>query len=380
MTEIEVPLSLPDLDEREIAAATRVLRRRWLTMGEETLAFEAEFAAAVGVPQAVAVSNCTVGLHLALLALGVRPGDEVLVPSLSFVASANAICYCGATPVLAEVTSEADLNLSPADAAARITPRTRGIVAVHYGGYPADMGRLATLARDRGLFLLEDAAQAAGAARDGRACGAWGDAACFSFYSTKNMTTGEGGILTTADAEVAERARLLRSHAMTATVLERDRGERFGYDVVDLGYNYRIDEMRAAIGRVQLEKLAVNNERRRRLTETYRSRLAAAPGVEVPFAGLPGTSSHHLMPVLLPPGTRRDRVAESMRARGIQTSVHYHPIHLMRYYRERYASQTGMLPLTERVAERELTLPLYASMGEAAVEKVTEALRQSLDG
>ncbi len=379
MSEIRVPLSIPDVGQKEIKAVTAVLKRRWLTMGEETTAFESEFAEAVGVENAVAVSNCTVGLHLSLLALGVGPGDELLVPSLSFVATANAALYCGATPIFCDLSGLDDLNISADDIEKRITPATKGIVVVHYGGYPADMTRITEIAKEKNLFVVEDAAQAAGAACDGTACGAWGDAACFSFYSTKNATTGEGGMVTTNRKDVAERVRLLRSHAMTATVLERDRGERFGYDVIDLGFNYRIDELRAAMGRVQLAKLPAANARRREITDLYRAELSGIAGLGVPFRGAPGDSAHHLMPVLVPEGDDRRRVADAMRKRGIQTSVHYRPIHLMSYYRERFGSGEAMLPLTEEVAGRELTLPLYATMTDDQVGEVCDALLESVE-
>jgi dTDP-4-amino-4,6-dideoxygalactose transaminase len=379
LSEIRIPLSIPDIGEEEVEAVSRVLRRRWLTMGEETGAFEDEFARFIEVEHAVALSNCTVALHLALLALGLREGDEVIVPSLSFVATANAVRYCRAAPVFADIRSEDDPNLDPADVAGRLSPRTKGIVAVHYAGYAADMAALRHVAESRGLFLVEDAAQAAGAAGPGFRCGAAGDAACFSFYSTKNATTGEGGMLTTSNGRLAERVRLLRSHGMTATVVERDRGEKFGYDVVDLGYNYRIDEMRAAIGRVQLRRLRENNLRRRHLTARYHDALAGVDGVDLPFRGARGESAHHLLPVLLPVGVDREGVAAAMRKRGVQSSVHYRPIHLMRYYRGAQGTGEGLLPRTEAYAARELTLPLFGTMTEQQVDEVVAALRSSLE-
>ena len=206
MVEIRVPLSIPEVGESEIAAASDVIRRRWLTMGDQTEAFEAEFAALVGVEHAIATSSGTAALHLTLVSLGVGPGDEVLVPSYSFVATANVVCYCRATPVFVEITSADDLNLSVDDAISKLSPRTKGIVAVHHSGWAADLCRLRDLADENQLFYVEDAAHAAGASRDGISCGASGDAGCFSFYSTKNVTTGEGGMITTSDAELAVRA------------------------------------------------------------------------------------------------------------------------------------------------------------------------------
>lgn len=369
-----IPLSIPEIGEEEVEAVAAVIRRRWLTMGEETAAFEEEFAEMAGAKSAIAVSNCTVALHLALLAVGVKPGDEVIVPSLTFVATANAVLYCGATPVFADIRGAHDLNIDPADVKAKITDRTRCVVAVHHSGYSADMPLLRKICDESGIFLLEDAAQAAGAGGDGWRCGSSGDIGCFSLYSTKNITTGEGGMITTNNPELSDRMMLLRSHGMTASVLDRDSGKKFGYDVVDLGYNYRIDELRAAIGRVQLGRLDAANRRRRELTLRYHRRLARFPELSLPFLGASGQPSCHLLPVILPPRLERNAVAESMRDRGVQTSVHYKPVHLMSYYLETQGCGDGMLPITEDVAARELTLPLFATMSDMQVDFVCDTL------
>lgn len=373
LSDHDVPLAVPDIGDAEIEAVTAVLRRKWLTMGEETAAFEREFAALVGARHAIAVSNCTTALHLALLALNVKSGDEVLVPSLSFVATANAVRYCGATPVFVDVTSMDDWNVSVSDAATKTTARTRGILAVHYAGYPADVKALRAFAKERGLFFVEDAAQAIRASRDGVTCGTAGEVACFSFYSTKNATTGEGGMVTTNRDDLADEIRSLRSHGMTASVLDRDTGRAFGYDVVGLGYNYRMDEMRAALGRVQIRRVAGYNERRAALTTRYREALADSSGLALPFEVAAGTSSHHLMPVLLPEGSDRGAVAGALRARGVQTSVHYRPIHEMTAYAAVRASAN--VPLTEAIGARELTIPLFPTMTAAQHAHVVASLR-----
>ncbi len=377
---LAVPLAIPDVGPDEIAAATRVLERQWLTMGEETIAFEEEFAALVGAPHAIAVSNCTAALHLALIALDVGPGDEVLVPSLSFVATANAVLYVGATPVFVDIPGAHDLNLDLADAERKLTARTRAIVAVHHSGHPADLVALRAFADRHGLAFVEDAAQAIGAAREGLTVGTAGDLACFSFYSTKNATTGEGGMVTTTRDDLAERVRLVRSHGMTASVLDRDRGKVFGYDVVELGYNYRIDEVRAAIGRVQLAKVRGYNARRAEIVARYRDALASIEGLGLPFAGVPGTSVNHLMPIVLPPAVDRIAFAAALRARGIQTSVHYRPIHLMAHHRRVCGTGEGLLPVTEDVAERELSLPLYPTLTDAQIDHVIDSIQAGLAG
>lgn len=372
-----IPLADVDLGPEEEAAVLDVLRRGWLSMGEVTAAFEAEFAALTGARHALAVTNCTAALHLAGLALGWGPGDEVIVPSLTFVATANAVRYTGATPVFADITSERDFGLSAEDAERRITPRTRAIVVVHYAGHAADMASLLAVAERHGLDVVEDVAHAPGADLAGRALGTWGKIGCFSFFANKNMTTGEGGMVTTGDDDLAARLRLLRSHGMTSLTWDRHKGHAWSYDVVAPGYNYRIDEVRAAIGRVQLAKVAAANQRRRDLDALYRELLpAAAPGLGVPYGESRGTPACHLRPVLLPAGADRRRFMDEMKARGIQTSIHYPPVHHFSYYRE--AAGEVSLPLTELVGAREVTLPLYPGLTTGDVESVVAAAAESL--
>jgi dTDP-4-amino-4,6-dideoxygalactose transaminase len=373
-----IPLADVDLGPEEEAAVLDVLRRGWLSMGEVTAAFEAEFAALTGARHALAVTNCTAALHLAGLALGWGPGDEVIVPSLTFVATANAVRYTGATPIFADISSESDFSLSAEDVAERITPRTKAITVVHYAGHAADMGAILALAERHGLAVVEDVAHAPGGDLDDRALGTWGNIGCFSFFANKNMTTGEGGMMTTDDDELAARLRLLRSHGMTSLTWDRHKGHAWSYDVVAPGYNYRIDEVRAAIGRVQLAKVTAANKRRRALDALYRELLpAVVPELGVPYSSTRGTPACHLRPVLLPPGADRRRFMDEMKARGIQTSIHYPPIHRFSYYRDAAGATT--LPLTDLVGEREVTLPLYPALTTADVESVVAAVAEALD-
>ncbi|WP_322805968.1 DegT/DnrJ/EryC1/StrS family aminotransferase [Thermanaerothrix sp.] len=374
-----IPLADIDLGEEEKTAVLKVLDRRWLTMGEETQHFEQEFADYIGATFACAVSNCTVALHLACLALGLGPGDEVLVPSLTFVATAAAVRYVGATPRFVEITSEKDFTISPQDIVNRITPRTRAIIVMHYGGFICDMPSILNIARQYNLFVIEDAAHSPGTSLEGRKAGIWGDIGCFSFFSNKNLSTGEGGMITTHRQDIAEKIRLLRSHGMTALTWDRHHGHAWSYDVVALGYNYRLDELRAAIGRVQLRKLDSNNQHRAELVAHYRERLREhSPAIEVPFEGHPGQSSYHLMPILLPHGTSRELFMEGMKRRGIQTSVHYPPIHQFSAYQGLALFQGNGLPLTESVANREVTLPLYPMLTKTQVDEVVEAVSEAL--
>ena len=379
MTNWRIPLADLDLGSEEKAAVMEVLDRRWLTMGEVTQAFEREFADFVGVKHALAVGNCTEALHIACLVAGIGPGDEVIVPSLTFVATANAVAYTGALPVFAEVTSPSDLTISLDSIEAKITPRTRAIIPMHYGGYPCHMEEINALARKHNLAVIEDAAHAPGASLDGKRMGTWGDMGCFSFFSNKNMTTGEGGMVTTNNSDYVDKLGWLRSHGMTSLTWDRHNGHAWSYDVVFPGYNYRMDEMHAALGRVQLQKLARNNARRAALVAVYRQILpTVAPEIELPFPDHAGVSSYHLMPVLLPAGCDRVQVMENMKTHGVQTSIHYPPIHTFSHYQKWLGERIGPMPITEDVASRELTLPLYPGMSNSDVEAVIDALNDAL--
>ena len=377
--EWRVPLSDIDFGPEETAAVQQVLASRWLTMGAITQQFEQEFAEYTRARHAIAVTNATAALHLACAAIGLGPGDEVILPSLTFVATANAVRYTGATPVFADIEGETNLNVAPQSIEACITPRTRAILVVHYGGYACDMPAILAIAQRHGLAVLEDAAHAIGSQLEDRMLGAWGRIGCFSFFSNKNMTTGEGGMLVTDDDQVAEKLRLLRSHGMTSLTWDRHKGHAWSYDVVDLGYNYRIDEIRSALGRVQLEKLGNNNPLRRDKTALYHELLQElCPAVGIPFREHPGISACHLLPILLPVGTLREACMEQMKSRGIQTSIHYPLIHQFSAYRELFTQTSSDLKRTESVAVREVTLPLYPALSTTDVELVVHALRDSL--
>jgi dTDP-4-amino-4,6-dideoxygalactose transaminase len=374
----QVPLADLDVDQDEIAAVTHVLRSQWLSMGPVTAEFEQRFAAYVGVRYAFAVTNCTAALHLAHLALGAGPGDHIICPSLTFVATANAIRSTGATPVFADITTPDDLNIDPDDIAAKIDTATKGICVVHYAGYPCDMERIMHLARRHHLYVVEDAAHAPGAAcrmgdRGLQKCGSIGDIGCFSFFSNKNMTTGEGGMITTNNAALADKIRLLRSHGMTSLTWDRSRGHGFSYDVVCPGYNYRIDEIRSAIGLVQMQKLADNNQQRLEITNMYKERLGGIEEISLPFLQAQSLSSYHIFPIVLNSSTHREPFMRFMRDKGIQTSIHYPPVHTFSAYAS--CRQNCHVPLTEDIGTREVTLPLYASMSRAQVEYIITAIK-----
>ena len=370
---LRISLSDPVLGEREKEALCSVIDSGWITMGERVAEFERAFAELHGARDgAVAVNSCTAGLHLCLSALHVGPGDEVLVPSLTFVATSNAVLYVGATPVFVDIEKEDLPHISLTDAAAKITPKTKAVIVMHYGGYLMDLPRWRAFADAHGLMLIEDAAHAPAVGEVGRLS----DAAAFSFFTNKNMTTSEGGMVLAKDSEVLQRIRGMRSHGMTSSTLDRNKGHAFSYDVTMLGYNYRMDELRAAMGLVQLERLPEWNARRRELTRFYRKAITEdIPKVSVPFEPDHETSAH-LMPILLPEDVDRERIMDHLRRDGIQTSIHYPPVHKFSYYQERFPGNS--LPNTEQFCARELTLPLHPGLTESDVERVVSVLKQAL--
>ena len=369
-----ISLSDPVLGEREKEALCSVIDSGWITMGDRVGDFERAFAELHGARDAVAVNSCTAALHLCLEAFDVGPGDEVLVPSLTFVATSNAVLYVGATPVFVDIEKEDLPHISLTDAAAKITPKTKAAIVMHYGGYLVDLPRWRTFADAHGLMLIEDAAHAPAIGEVGQLS----DGAAFSFFTNKNMTTAEGGMVLARDDSVLETMRRMRSHGMTSLTLDRHRGHAYSYDVTMLGYNYRMDELRAAMGLVQLERLPDWNARRRELTRFYRKAISEdIPEVSVPFEPDHETSAH-LMPILLPDDVNRERIMDHLRRDGIQTSIHYPPVHQFTYYQERFPGTS--LPNTEKFCTRELTLPLHPGLSEGDVERVVKTLKRAISG
>jgi dTDP-4-amino-4,6-dideoxygalactose transaminase len=372
----KIPLSDLDLGEEEIDAVTSVLRSKWLSMGPVTQQFEAAFAQYIGVKYAFAVNSGTAALHIACQVLGLGPGDEVILPSLTFVATANTVLYVGAIPVFADITSLADFNISPDDILKKITSRTKAITVVHFAGYPCQMDRIMEIARAHNLKVIEDAAHAPGAVHKGKKIGAIGDVGCFSFFSNKNMTTGEGGMIVTNDEALAGRIKLIRSHGMTALTWHRHRGHAYSYDVVETGYNYRISEITSALGLVQLKKLEQNNDKRRRLTELYREHLKDTPWFSLPFLQSEGKPSYHVFPVLLAENINREKFIDKLKSKGIQSSIYYPPVHLFSKYRQMFGFKEGMLSKTEYVGKHEITLPLQPLLKEEDVSYIAGIINQ----
>jgi dTDP-4-amino-4,6-dideoxygalactose transaminase len=375
MSRWTVPLADVVVSEEDIAAVADVYRSGWLSMGPETEALEEAWRAYTGAPHAFAAANGTAALHLLCAALGLGPEDEVIVPSLTFVATVNAVRYVDATPVFADVAGLLEPWLSTAAVEAAITPRTRAIMHMTYGGHPGETLALRDLARRHGLAFLEDAAHGAGTRLDGQHVGTFGAGGAFSFFSNKNLAVGEGGMVTVADEAAAERVRLLRSHGMTTLTWDRHRGHASGYDVVALGFNHRIDEPRAALARRRLARLDDENAARGRIDAGYRERLAAVAGVEPALAPVAGAQlAHHLFTVVLDETIDRAGFREALAAEGVQTSLHYPAVHRFSIYA---ADPEPALPVTDAYAARAVTLPMFAAMTEAQLEAVVAAVSRA---
>jgi dTDP-4-amino-4,6-dideoxygalactose transaminase len=379
LTDWRVPLSDLDYGSEEANAVQRVIASKWLSMGPEVQAFEHEFAAMQEAKHTLAVSSATAGLHLALLALGVGPGDEVIQPALNFVAAANMTVAVGATPVFADICSLDEPTIDPSEVERAISPRTKAVVVMHYSGSLCRMGELTELCAARGIAIVEDACHAVGVAYhdarnrwpNGVMAGSIGDISAFSFFSNKNIAAGEGGMVVTNRADLAERVRLLRSHGMTTLTWDRHKGHAGSYDVVNPGYNYRLDELHAALGRAQLIKLERNNQRRRNLLASYREAVESL-GWTMPFAEGIGYSSGHLMVIVAPSPDIRERAVNALRQSGIQSSMHYPCV----------ADFTGFvgssgegLEETRQFTRRAITLPLYPTLNPDRINDIVEVLR-----
>jgi dTDP-4-amino-4,6-dideoxygalactose transaminase len=370
----------PSMGPEEEQAVAQVLRSGWITTGPRTKEFERVFAAYRGAAHAVAVNSCTAALHLSLVALGVGPGDEVITSPITFASTANVVVHTGATPVFCDV-QEDTLNMDPEALRRALTPRTRAVFAVHFAGHPCDMDEITAIAGERGVPVIEDAAHAVEAEYRGRPTGSLARAAAFSFYATKNITTGEGGMLVTDDGKLAERVALLALHGIS-----RDAWKRYGaegyhhWDTVAAGYKYNMFDIQAAIGLEQLKKVGRFWESRKRLVERYDAALAGLPGLR-PLVRRPYvTASYHLYPIRVTPaaGLSRDDFIAALNRRNIGVGVHFRPVHLHPFYRETFGFAPGLCPVAEQAGEQLVSLPLFPDMTDAEVDRVVRACREIL--
>lgn len=377
-----LPFALPGIGQEEIDEVVDTLRSGWLTGGPKVRTFEEGFRDVTGASHAVALSSCTAGLHLGLLAAGIGPGDEVITTPLTFAATVNVVLHVGATPVLADIRDD-DYNIDPDEVERRITPRAKALMPVHYGGQPARMEELLALARDRGLRVIEDAAHALGARYRDRPIGAIGDAAVFSFYPIKNITTGQGGMLTSDNGELAERVRLLSLHGLSKTAWDRysDKGSAV-YQVLAPGFNYAMTDIQAAIGIHQLDRLEGFQARREHLARRYDELLADVPEVIRPAVRDDVVHAWHLYPIRLELDrlrTSREEFIEELRLRGIGTSVHFIPIHFHPHFRDALGLRPGDYPVSEAVYAGMISLPLYPRMEDTDVERVATAVHDIVE-
>ncbi|MCU0458715.1 MAG: DegT/DnrJ/EryC1/StrS family aminotransferase [Bacteroidales bacterium] len=364
-----------NFDQAEQDAVIETLRSKWISTGPKNAELERRFAEMTGARHAVALTNCTVALHMALVLNDIRPGDEVICPSLTFVATVNAIRYVNAIPVFADVKSMEDLTIDPDDIEKKITPRTKAIMLMHYGGFACNMNRIMTLADKHNLLVIEDACHGPLSEYEGKKLGTIGSTGCFSFFSNKNISTGEGGMIITNDDNIYEKAKLLRSHGMTSLSFDRAKGHSTEYDVIELGYNYRMDDIRASIGIVQLDKLPGDLAIRAELRARYEKNLDRVEEIVIPFKGYKYFTSNYIFPIVLKNSTveRRNRVREHLAEAGIQTSVHYPAVHRFAIYRE-YASP---LPNTEYAADNIVTLPMFSKLTHEQVDYICDTLKEA---
>jgi len=375
--EYKIPLFKLNFGEEEIEAVTETIRSKWISTGPKCEELEKQFVDMFDVKYAVSMSNCTDALHLSCILTDIKPGDEVLCPSLTFAASVNCIKYVGATPVFCDIVGPGHLNIDPDDIERKITSKTKAIIVVHMAGFPAKMDEIMSIAQKYNLKVIEDACHGPLSEYKGKKLGTIGDVGCFSFFSNKNISTGEGGMLITNNEEIAKKARLLRSHGMTTMSYQRASGHATTYDIVELGYNFRLDDIRASIGVVQMKKLQADLEKRVQVRNEYLKQLSNIDGITIPFENNTEFVSNYIMSIVLKDSTseKRDLIRDKMHKDGIQTSVHYPAIHKFSIYKDYNAK----LPITEYVTDNEITLPMYASLSKEEIVLIAETLNQAVN-
>jgi len=376
-----IPYGKQSIDEEDIRAVVEVLRSDWLTTGPTVAEFEQAFADFVDTKEAVAISSGTAALHAAVYALGIGPGDEVIVPAMTFAATANCVVFQGATPVFADVDPDS-LLISPAEVEAKITSHTKAVIAVDYTGHPADYDTIRSITNKYGIALVADACHALGASYKGRSVGSLADLSVFSFHPVKHITTGEGGMITTNDPELAERMRCFRNHGITTDYHQREKQGSWFYEMVDLGYNYRLTDLQCALGLSQLTKLPRFLEKRRKIANRYNDAFSHISSISPLAVSADVLHAYHLYVVQLnleSLGTDRMTLFRRLRQNGIGVNVHYIPVHLHPFYRKKFGTKKGLCLAAEAAYEQILSLPMHAEMTDRDVDTVCSTFQKIIE-
>jgi perosamine synthetase len=376
-----IPYGRQIIDDKDIQEVVEVLRSDWLTTGPKVTEFEGVFSRYVGGKYAVAVSSGTAALHAAMFALGIGPGDEVIVPTMTFAASANCIVYQGGTPVFVDVAADT-LLIDPKDVERNITPQTKAIIAVDYAGQPCDYDTLKEIAERYHLSLVADACHSLGATYRGRSVGSLADLSVFSFHPVKHITTGEGGMITTDEEKYAKRLRIFRNHGITSDHWQREAQGSWFYEMADLGYNYRITDFQCALGMSQLQKLPCWLERRQEIARQYDEALAGIKGIKLLAVKSGVRHAYHLYVIRVnkdETGFDRKSFFQALRSRDIGVNVHYIPVHLHQYYQNNYQTKRGLCPVAEEAYEEIISLPIFPMMSNAEIKKIIQIIRETID-
>lgn len=372
-----LPYNLPLIEDEEINEVIDSLKSGWITLGPKTIRFEKDIQDYIGISNAVALNSCTAGLHLALIVLGIRKGDEVITTPFTFASTANVIVHTGAKPVFVDIQGDT-FNIDPKKIEQAITPNTKAILVVHYAGHPVDMDEIKQIAEKHNLHIIEDAAHAIGSEYKNQKIGSSGNLTSFSFYATKNLTTGEGGTLVTNNDELAKRLKNLRLHGMSKDAWNRygEKGDWF-YEINECGWKYNMTDIQAALGLHQLRKLNNFIEKRKQYADIYNQELSKIPLIQIPRIRPYVKSSYHLYPILLK-GVDRDLFIQEMKKRNIGTSVHFIPLHLQPFYKNTFGYKIGDFPIAEKVYKSLVSLPLYPKMTIKDVNDVIGAIKDIL--
>lgn len=373
---MKVSYFVPWITNNDKKEVMKSLNQRWLTNGPFLKKFENKTKQFIGSKHAIGVGSATHALHLSVKSLGIGPGDEVLVPTFTFAATANAVTYCGGKPILVDVTNNT-FTIDPAKIRKKITKKTKGLIVVHYGGQSCDMDEIKQIARSAGIKLIEDCAHALGSTYQRKKCGSIGDAGCFSFYPTKVITTGEGGMITTNLSNVGEKVKLLRSHGMSVQAKDREAKLQWKYDIVDLGYNYRMDEIRAALGISQFKRVKKINEIRIKIAKKYDTLLRKIKGITIPQRHKDRNHIYHLYTIKIEKDYQitREELFKKLSNKGIGTSVQYFPLHLMSFYKKKYNINSKKFPNANVLKDQVLCLPIFPQMTLKQIEYVTSQLQ-----